>query len=82
MSFQISLNSNKSTIHREYQPEIPLEGPYEVGLKSFVTYNSIPNISKSLKTNTCTVRDHATSILISLEIEDGTTSFKILLMSY
>lgn len=48
MSFQISLNSNTSVIHCRYHEGISLnKQPYKVGLKSFVTYNNIPNITKN-----------------------------------
>ena len=50
MAFQISLSDNQSCIAREYDNGITLEGDYEVGLKSFVTY-SIPNVSQALKNN-------------------------------
>lgn len=47
MSFQISLNSIFSEIHCQYHEGISLGNrQYEVGLKSFVTYNNIPNISE------------------------------------
>jgi hypothetical protein len=45
MAFQISLNDTKSEFNLEYEEGIELKGPYEVCLKSFVTYNNIPNIT-------------------------------------
>ena len=46
MAFQISLNSKSSIIHHQYHDGISLGNvPFEVGLKSFVTYNSVPNIT-------------------------------------
>ena len=45
MTFQISLNSNSSDIYLQYPGGISLEEkPYTVGLKSFVTYNTICNV--------------------------------------
>lgn len=46
MAFQISLTSTSSIFSFEYTEGIQLNGPYEVCLKSFVTYNNIPNISE------------------------------------
>lgn len=51
MAFQISINSYTSDISRIYNECIKLNKPYEVGLKSFITYNSIPNVSKENKNN-------------------------------
>lgn len=45
MTFHISINDNKSVIRREYHEGIAFDRPYEVGLKSFVTYNSVYNIT-------------------------------------
>ena len=52
MAFQISLASNTSKIVREYQEGILLEDPYEVGLKHFVSWNNVYNITKK---NNCFV---------------------------
>lgn len=53
MAFQISLHSHSSDIFQSYENEgILVPGDYEVALKSFVTYNNIPNISKELSNNT------------------------------
>jgi hypothetical protein len=46
MAFQISLNSTASVLNLEYVDGIKLNGPYEVCLKRFVTYNNIPNITE------------------------------------
>lgn len=46
MAFQISLNGTYSEFNLEYYDGIILKGPYEVCLKSFVTYNNIPNINE------------------------------------
>lgn len=46
MSFQISVSDTKSEINLEYNEGIKLNGPYEMCLKSFVTYNNIPNITE------------------------------------
>ena len=46
MAFQISLTSTSSIFNFEYTDGISLDGPYEVCLKSFVTYNNIPNVSE------------------------------------
>lgn len=51
MAFHISVTDNKSYIVREYDEGIKLDGSYEVGLRSMVTYNSIPNISPEKKNN-------------------------------
>ena len=51
MAFHISLTDNRSDIVREYAEGIRLSGPYEVGLKSFVTYNTVPNISPENRNN-------------------------------
>lgn len=47
--FQISLTSTESLIERVYHDGISLSGKYYVGVKAFVTYNSIANISKKYK---------------------------------
>lgn len=47
--FQISLTSTESAIERVYHDGINLSGKYYVGMKAFVTYNSIANISKTYK---------------------------------
>jgi hypothetical protein len=47
MAFQISLTSESSEIIRSYDPEgIKLEGPYEVGLKHLVFWNTVYNITE------------------------------------
>jgi len=46
MPFQISINASSSDIHRHYHEGISLVGKYEIGLKSFVTLNNIPNITE------------------------------------
>lgn len=46
MTFHISINDNSSEIWREYPEGIKFDVPYEVGLKSFVTYNSIRNVTE------------------------------------
>lgn len=45
MAFQISVSGTSSVLHLEYYDGIKLNGPYEMCLKSFVTYNNIPNIT-------------------------------------
>jgi len=50
MAFQISLTSNSSQIIREYKEGIPLNGPYEIGLKHFVFWNTLYNVTE--KNNT------------------------------
>ncbi|KAK7575772.1 hypothetical protein V9T40_012058 [Parthenolecanium corni] len=45
MTFHISINDKSSDIVREYPSGIMFETPYMVGLKSFVTYNSIFNVT-------------------------------------
>ena len=50
MAFQISLSSNSSEIIRDYKEGIPLDSPYEVGLKHFVFWNTIYNVTS--KNNT------------------------------
>lgn len=45
MTFHISINDKSSDIVREYPSGIVFETPYMVGLKSFVTYNSIFNVT-------------------------------------
>lgn len=50
-SFQISLTDTNSEIIREYNPDgIQLNGPYEVGLKHFVFWNTIYNITEENNT--------------------------------
>lgn len=49
MTFQISISDTHSHIVREYDDGIKLDGEYEVGLRSFVTYNTIPNVSPEKK---------------------------------
>lgn len=51
MAFQISLNSNTSEISRVYHESIELGRPYKIALQSFVTFNTIPNISEENKNN-------------------------------
>ena len=46
MAFHIAINDTKSEIWREYSEGIKFDRPYEVGLKSFVTYNNIFNITE------------------------------------
>lgn len=50
MAFQISLSSKEARIIREYKDGIPLKGPYEVGLKHFVFWNTIFNITEDNNT--------------------------------
>lgn len=45
MAFQISLSGRSSELNLEYNEGIKLNQPYDVCLKSFVTYNNIPNIT-------------------------------------
>lgn len=51
MAFHISVTDNKSYIVREYDEGIKLNGAYEVGLRSMVTYNNISNISPEKRNN-------------------------------
>ena len=46
MTFHISLNDTKTEILREYHEGIIFDKPYEVALKSFVTYNNIFNVTE------------------------------------
>jgi hypothetical protein len=50
--FQIYLSSKTSEIIREYPEGIPLIGPYEVGLKHFVCWNTVYNINQTNNTLT------------------------------
>jgi hypothetical protein len=51
MAFQISLTSKSSEIIRDYSPEgIDLQGPYEVGLKHFVFWNTVYNVTSENNT--------------------------------
>lgn len=45
MTFHISINDQRSEIWRDYPNGIDFKTPYVVGLKSFVTYNSIFNVT-------------------------------------
>lgn len=72
MSFQISLTNNDSTIIREYRPSIFLKQPYEMCLKSFTTYNSIPNISPQNHNNEIMLYDRVTSTKYRFVIPTGT----------
>src|SRR5436190_20807720 len=49
MSISLSFTARESTLHADFNPPIELEKnvPYEVGLLSFVAYNSIPNVDES-----------------------------------
>lgn len=51
LAFHISVTDKKSYIVREYDEGIRLDGAYEVGLRSLVTYNTIPNISPEKRNN-------------------------------
>ena len=46
MAFHIVINDTKSEIWREYPEGIKFDGPYEVCLRSFVTYNNIFNVTE------------------------------------
>jgi len=51
MSFQISLTDTNSEIRRDYNPEgILLKGLYEVGLKHFVFWNTMYNVTEENNT--------------------------------
>lgn len=47
MSISLTLTGSSSVLEANFFPEIILEGEYEVGLISFLTYNSIPNVDDS-----------------------------------
>lgn len=44
MSITVTLSGTSSTLEANFFPEIILDGEYEVGLVSFLSYMSIPNI--------------------------------------
>lgn len=44
MSLSITLSNTSSVLEAHFFPPIILEGNYEIGLISFLSYNSIPNI--------------------------------------
>ena len=46
MAFHIGINDTESEIWREYPEGIRFDRPYEVGLRSFVTYNNIFNVTE------------------------------------
>lgn len=46
MNFQVSITDTVSGIVREYDHGLYLDRPYEVALKSFVTYNNIFNVTE------------------------------------
>lgn len=47
MTFHISINDTQSQICREYHEGLSFDKPYEVALKSFVTYNNIFNVTEA-----------------------------------
>lgn len=47
MSFTLTLSNTSSTLETNFFPPLNLEGSYEIGLISFLSYNSIPNIDLS-----------------------------------
>jgi len=51
MAFQISIHRRHSDIDLIYHEPILLHKNYEVALQTFVTYNSIPNVSEALRNN-------------------------------
>lgn len=44
MALSITLTGNSSILEADFFPQIELNGDYEIGLISFITFNSIPNI--------------------------------------
>lgn len=76
MSFQISITENTSEIVRVYHDGITLKGDYYVGLKSFVTYNSIANISDTYSNSTFDFRNPETGDKICVKIPIGTYEMK------
>lgn len=47
MALSVTLTGTSSILEADFFPQIDLVGNYEIGLISFITYNSIPNISKT-----------------------------------
>jgi len=49
MSISFSITGRESTLRADFNPPIELEKdvPYEIGLLSFVAYNSIPNVDET-----------------------------------
>lgn len=45
MTFHVSINDTQSEIVREYHDGLTFDKPYEVALKSFVTYNNVFNVT-------------------------------------
>lgn len=48
MSITLTLSSNSSELHSHYFPPIQLEGDWSIGLLNFETFNSIPNVPKTM----------------------------------
>ncbi|XKL60159.1 hypothetical protein PGB90_001175 [Kerria lacca] len=72
MAFQISLNGNSSEFHQKYTEGVKLDKHYEVCLKNFVTYNTIPNISEENKNNTLSLSKPYDNTSCTLVIPTGT----------
>lgn len=72
MAFQISIHSRKSDIDLIYHEPILLHKHYEVALQTFVTYNSIPNVSSALNNNELHIFLDSEEKPFIIEIPDGT----------
>lgn len=72
MAFHISVTDTSSHIVREYDDGIKLCSAYEVGLKSLVTYNTIPNISPEKKNDIFLLKKVDSVSGLKLTIPKGT----------
>lgn len=76
MAFPISITDNNSEIVRIYHEGIPLKGEYYEGLKAFVTYNSIANISDTYSNSTFDFKHPESGDKTCIRIPLGTYEMK------
>lgn len=76
MPFHVSITDNSSEIVRVYHQGITLKGEYYVGLKAFVSYNSISNISDTYSNTSFDFKNPNTGEKVSIRIPPGTYEMK------
>ena len=74
MAFHLAVNDTESEIWREYPEGIRFDKPYEVALKSFVTYNNIFNVTTANNKLIFVYQDESNTAPDETEIPFGSTT--------
>jgi len=78
MAFHIAINDTNSEIWREYPEGIKFNGPYEVGLKSFVSYNNIFNITEKNNELVFVYSDESSEVVSESDVPVGNPNEEVI----